>query len=196
MQNTIGLIAGFISLVSFFPYLMSTLKGHTKPQRATFAIWSAIDVVMVLSYFASGARETVWMLSVFTLCQICVFLLSLRYGMGGLDKLDLLCLAGAAIGIAAWILTKNSATALGISMFVEFLGLLPLIKKVYLYPQTENTLSWMLAWLAAFVNLFALTSFQPIILSYPIYLFLSEGAIAVLLLTPKMRLGVLERKKV
>lgn len=187
MQNTIGLVAGFISFISFFPYLVSTLRGKTKPQRATFAIWSAIDLVILISYFASGARETIWMLGVYTLCQICVFLLSIKFGMGGLDKMDIACLAGAAVGIAAWVLTKNPTAALYISMFVEFLGLLPLIKKAYLYPQTENTLSWTLAWMAALVNLFALTSLQPNIVSYPIYLFLSEGTIAVLLLLPKTR---------
>jgi hypothetical protein len=187
MHATLGFIAGFIAFISFIPYVISILKGETKPQRATFAIWSAINLVTLLSYFASGARETIWVLAVYTILQIGVFLLSLKYGMGGLEKVDLVCLAGAILGIVAWTATKDPVMALYISIAVEFLGWLPLIKKVYLHPKTENTLSWSLAGLAALLNLFALTSLQPDIISYPIYLFLSEGAIAILLLFPHLR---------
>ncbi len=186
-QGLIGQIAGFIALVSFVPYFLSILRGETKPQRVTFAIWSFVNIVTLLSYFAAGARETIWILFVYAIFQIVVFILSLKYGMGGFNKLDIACLGGATLGILLWAITKNPLTALYITIFVEFLGWIPTAKKVYLIPTTENTLSWSIASIAALLNLFALTSLRPQISLYPIYLFLGDFIIAFLLLFPKLR---------
>jgi len=183
-----GLIAGVLALFSFFPYVRSILKGDTKPERATFAIWTAVNLVAFFSYLASGARDTIWLVLVYTIFQTFVFLLSFKYGMGGFNKLDLICLFGAATGIVLWIITKNPATALFISIFIEFLGLVPTLKKSYLYPKTENTFAWSIAALAAIFNIFAITSFRPEIAVYPFYILLGDGTVALLLLFPTLRL--------
>jgi len=48
-QSIIGVAAGLLAFVAFIPYIISILKGETKPQRATFAIWSAISLVTLFS---------------------------------------------------------------------------------------------------------------------------------------------------
>ncbi len=182
-----GQLAGGLAFLSFFPYLHSILKGKTKPQRATFAIWSVVNIVTFLSYFASGARETIWVALVYAIFQIVIFLLSFKYGVGGSSRLDIVCLLGAATGVFLWIITKNPLTALYLSIFVEFLGLVPTIKKSYIYPKTENTLSWSIASFGSFLNLFAITSFKPEIALYPIYLFLGDIVVVLLLVLPNFR---------
>ncbi len=185
----IGQIAGLLSLISFIPYLLSIIKGDTKPERATFAIWTVVSFILLLSYLASGATDTIWIPLAYTTFQTVVFILSFKYGMGGLNKLDIACLTGAVIGIILWIITKNPTTTLYISIFLEVLGFIPTFKKSYLYPKTENTLSWSIAAIASTLNLLAVTSFRPEIFLYPIYLFLSDGGMAILLLFPKLRLN-------
>ncbi len=186
-QALIGQIAGLIAFIAFIPYFLSILRGETRPERATFAIWSFVNIVTLLSYFAAGARETIWILFVYTVLQIAVFILSLKYGMGGFNKFDIICLGGATLGMLLWIITKNPLTALYLAVFSEFLGWVPTVKKVYLFPETENTLSWSIGAVATLLNLFALTSLKPEISLYPIYLFLGEFIITFLLLFPKMR---------
>lgn len=183
-----GRVAGLLALISFIPYIRSILKGETKPERATFAIWSVVNFVTLFSYFASGARETIWVPFVYCIFQVVIFLLSFKHGMGGFNKLDIICLSGAAIGVFLWISTKNPLTALYLSIFVEILGFIPTFKKSYLYPQTENTLAWSIAIVAAFLNLFAINSLKPEIIIYPIYLLLGDGSVAFLLLFPKVRI--------
>lgn len=182
-----GQAAGIVAFVAFIPYILSILRKETKPNRATFAIWSMVNVVILLSYLASGARDTIWVAFVYTICQLIVLLLSLKYGVGGFTKLDIICLASAALGICLWILTKQPTTALYISIFVEILGFIPTIKKSYLYPKTESSFAWVIFFLASSLNLFAITSFKFEIIVYPIYNFIFDGTVMFLLVFPQIR---------
>ncbi|MGI8419430.1 MAG: hypothetical protein ACR2LN_02185 [Candidatus Levyibacteriota bacterium] len=186
--SVFGQIAGFLAFLSYIPYIHAIFAGKTKPHRATYAIWSMVNIVILFSYFASGARATIWIPLAFAIGQMFIFLLSIKYGFGGAGKLDILCLVGAFVGILSWIITKNPVAALYLSIVVKFLGLIPTIKKSYYHPKTENTLSWAIITLGSFLNLFALTSFNPVISVYPIYLFVSEIVVIMLLFFPTLRL--------
>jgi len=187
IQSAVGIIAGVIAFVAFIPYVVSILKGETKPQRATFAIWSVIGLIIFFSYLASGARETVWTALAYAIVQIGIFGLSFKYGMGGFSKLDMICIGGAVLGIVGWITTKDPAIALYLSIFSEFLGYVPLFKKSYLHPRTENTLSWVIGLVASCLNVFALTSTQFNVVLYPVYVVLCDGLVVSLLVFSKHR---------
>lgn len=188
IQSIIGIAAGIIAFFAFIPYIISIFKGETKPQRATFAIWSVISLVTLFSYFATGARQTIWIALVYALLQLFIFALSFKYGMGGLGKLDIICLGGAFVGIIVWLATDNPAIALYASITAEFLGYVPLFKKAYLHPETENTLSWILGLIAACLNLFALTTLRLDIALYPMYVVLSDGTVVGLLILSRRRI--------
>lgn len=157
----IGAIAGCIALFQIIPYVVSILRGHTKPERTSYLIWLIVDVVGVLSYIYAGATTTIWTGIVFCLTALLIFILSLKYGVGGFSKFDIGCFLLALVGIGVWIVSKDAILALYFITLVNFIGYLPTIKKVYFLPKTENTLSWTLAALASTLNLFALTSLQP-----------------------------------
>ncbi|HSE60849.1 MAG TPA: hypothetical protein VLA88_00985 [Candidatus Saccharimonadales bacterium] len=142
----------------------------------------------LISYFASGARDTIWLALVYAVLQLVVFILSFKYGVGGLGKLDVACLIGAFMGIAGWIITDNPVVALYLSIFAELMGWLPLFKKVYAQPKTENTLSWVIGTVAAFVNLFALTSWHITMSLYPLYIFATQAILVLLLVFPGVRM--------
>lgn len=110
--------------------------------------------------------------------------MSIKYGVGGINRFDIGCLAVALIGIFLWLFTKNPLTALYINIAVEAVGYLPTIKKSYLQPDSESTISWTMAAIASVVNLFAITSFSFKIALYPIVLLVLNGTLALLLLRP------------
>lgn len=55
-----GLAAGALALVAYIPYVVSILRGNTKPNRATWFIWAVIGAILGASYYASGAEHTAW----------------------------------------------------------------------------------------------------------------------------------------
>ncbi len=182
-QLLIGYVAGAIALLQAVPYLISIIRGHTKPERATYAIWSLVNVLTMASYIAAGARTTIWVGLAFTTTSIVVFLLSFKFGMGGLNKFDAFCLGLAAVGIVIWLTTSDPALALYFYIGVKALGYLPTLKKVYYYPKTENTLSWIMVASASVLNLFAITSWTPQIALFPLYAVAADLSLAVILVT-------------
>ncbi len=181
----IGKVAGIVTAVAFVPYMISTLKGKTKPQRATFAIWAAVGIVSLASYIASGATDTIWVVWAYAILGIVVFILSLKYGVGGFEKLDVICLSGAAIGIILWITTSDPHYALYLSVLCELLGYIPTIKKTYYQPETEDKLAWIIAWFGGFLNLFAINALAFDIIIYPAYVILIDTVVVLLILVPR-----------
>lgn len=165
----IGQIAGAIALISFVPYIISIFRYKTKPHRSSFAIWSLVGIVTIASYIAGGAHTAIWVGLVYAFFGTVVFLLSLKYGVGGFSKLDIACMLGAVFGIVLWISTKDPKTALYTGIAVEVLGQIPTWRKSYLQPDTEDTFSWGMDSFAALLNLFAITSLKPQILVYPVW---------------------------
>lgn len=159
----IGQIAGVLAVVQVIPYIVSILRGHTKPERMTYFIWFAVDAIAISSYIAVGARSTIWVGLVYVCTGLTIFLLSLKYGMGGFSKLDIICLLLAVSGVAIWLTTNNALLALCFSTFASKAGYLPTIKKAYFSPETENTFSWTMCACTSLLNIFALTTFTPVI---------------------------------
>jgi len=189
IQQIAGIVAAIISICSMPIYIKSILRGETKPERAGWAIWLVVSFLVLISYYASGARETILLNVTYVLYPLIVFTLSFKYGVGGFTKFDIYCLIGAAIGVAVWIYTRDSFKALLINTAIDSIGLLPTLKKVYRQPQTENKLSWQLGMLAAFVNLFAITTFDLSIALYPIVAFIGITITTFLVTFPKMRVA-------
>lgn len=180
----IGQIAGILAVLQVVPYLVSIFHGHTKPERMTYFIWFIVDAISIASYIAVGARTTIWVGLVYVMSGLIIFLLSLRYGMGGFSKLDIICLLLAVAGIVVWVTASSALLALCFSTFAAKIGYLPTIKKAYFYPETENTLSWTMTAFTSILNLFALTTLSPIIAIPPLLGAISPLIVAYLLLFP------------
>lgn len=185
----IGQIAGFIAVIQVIPYFISIFKGDTKPERTTFAIWSLVNIVTVSSYIAVGATTTIFVPLIFAMTSVIIFLLSLKYGMGGFNRLDIACLCISLVAIAIWVITSNPLLALYGNLIASTLGFLPTIKKVYYLPKTENTLSWTLSALASVLNLFAITSTKAGIIILPLMSALGGVTVALMLNFPNRRLA-------
>lgn len=183
----IGQAAGILLLLAAIPYYVDIFRGRTKPSRAAYLIWLVIGIVTLVSYVASGASATSWIFLASVINTVIIFCLSFKYGMGGLNKLDLVCISVAVIAILLWVTTKNPVTALYTSLIAGVLGYIPVIKKAYLYPNTENTLSWGIGSTSSILNLFALTSLRPAIAIAPIVIVILDVLIAGLLIFPRTR---------
>lgn len=181
----LGQIAGILAVVQAIPYIIGILRGKTKPARASYAIWSVMQVISMVSYIASGATDTKWVPIVLAFSAIAIFALSFKYGMGGLSKLDITCLGIAAVAIILWITTNDPALAVYASLIASTIAFIPVIKKSYVQPGTENTLSWTLYTASALFNVFALSTLDPVIALPPIVSLLCAGTIALLLLIPR-----------
>ncbi len=185
-KAVLGIIAGIIAFLAYIVYVVSILRGKTKPNRATWWIWAFMGLVVGLSYYASGAQNTIWVPLVEFIGPLFIALLSIKYGEGGLkEKTDLICLFGATFSIILWIIFNNPVVALVASLVVNSFAIIPTIKKSYLRPEGEDFWAWFVTSLADSLNMFAVERFTFAILVYPIYMLVSDLMITCILLLRK-----------
>jgi hypothetical protein len=181
-----GRVAGLFSLAAFVPYILSTLRGRTKPNRATWWIWTVVGFLLAVSYYASGARHTLWVAVSYVLGPLITAILSLKFGVGGWTRLDRGCLLGAGAGTLLWWVSGSPLMALVINLVIDFLGALPTMSKAYADPGGEDPWAWSLFLLGNTLNLFAIEKWRFSIAVYPVYMFLLS-ALILLLLTSRRR---------
>ena len=186
-QILAGQVAGAASLVAFIPYVLAILRGETRPNRATWWIWTATSFVLLASYYFAGADTTIWVPASYFAASFVTALLSIRYGEGGSTPLDRGCLAGAGAGLLAWWWFDSPVVALVMALGVDLAGALPTIRKAWVAPHTEDRLAWGLFIAGNTLNLVAVDRWEFAIAIYPIYFFLVSGAIAALVLRPRSR---------
>ena len=183
----IGITAGSLSLIAYILYNIAILRGTTRPSRATWWILTLVGFLILASYYSEGARTTIWVPLAYFIGPLVIALLSLKYGRGGWTRLDRFCFAGAVVSMVFWFLTSSALIALLINIFIDFLGLLPTIKKSYRWPRTEDKTAWIFEAVASLINLFAIQAWTFEIYVYPLYLVIVNGLIAMLLIRKKHR---------
>ncbi len=181
MTTVFGIVAGILSFSAYLFYIRTILKGETKPNRATWFIWSIIGVILVFSYKASGAEETIWVPVSEAIAPTIIALLSIKYGVGGTDKLDIICLIASFISLLMWYVFDSALIALVTNLFIDFFAALPTIKKSIYNPKEEDKFAWSITETGNLFNLFAINNMSFGVIVYPIYTFILDGIITSLL---------------
>src|SRR3989304_2731778 len=75
--------------------------------KGSWFIWTMLGFIAFFSQLAKGATNSLWLTVGQTTSVLIIFLLSLKYGYGGLGKRDLRALIGAGIGLVLWYLTRE-----------------------------------------------------------------------------------------
>ncbi len=182
-----GIVAGILSFAAYALYIFATLRGTTKPNRATWWILTLVGLMIAASYYVAGARDTMWVALSYVLGPAIIAVLSLKYGEGRWERLDQVCLAGALISAVVWYFSESALIVLLINILMDFLGLLPTIKKSYLRPEGEDRAAWTLESFAGMFNIFAIERWTFAIAFYPLYLLVMNGIVTLLLYRPMIK---------
>lgn len=177
MLQIFGYISAFFAIVEFIPYIRDIFRLKTKPQRVTWFIYSVLGSIAFFSQLAKGASNSLWLPGILTIGVFTVFLLSLKYGVGGFHKKDSLVLIVAALGLIAWYFTKEAAIALYIVILIDASGTYLTLEKAYKNPGSETLTSWLFSSLAGFFAFLAVGSLSIVLISYPLFIFLMDGGV-------------------
>lgn len=179
------IISSILALISPLVYAKAILRGEAKPHRTTRLVILITTSLTTASLLAQGNQVAIYLAGVSTLQAIAIFILSLKHGMGGWAKSDIVCLILALIGITFWQITKNPVIALYFAIGADFTGMLPAIIKTYHFPKTEIWLFFALDVFAAIFSLLALTTWTTKEYSYPIYIMLINLIMVILIISPR-----------
>ena len=185
MNSVFIALSTLLPIISPIVYTKAILRGHAKPHRTTRFVLLLITSLTTASLFAQHNTVAIWLAGVSTLQSILIFGLSIRYGMGGWTKTDILCLIIAIVGIMLWQTTNQPELGLYASITADFTGMIPALIKTYHHPDTEIVSFYLLDVFAAFFNMLAITVWTLQQFSYPIYIMIINLIMVSLILRKK-----------
>jgi hypothetical protein len=187
MLALVGYISGVLSFLCYVPYIRDIFKGTTKPERASWFIWSVLSSIQFFAQISKGATNSLWLIGVQAVGVVVIFALSIRYGKGGLMRRDIVALIAAAFGLLAWYLTQDATWALVITVVIDLIGGSLTVVKAYEDPGSETMSTWFLSSLAGIFATIAVGSLNWVLLLFPVYVIVINFAVVVAMQLGKTR---------
>ena len=177
----LGVLAVLVGIADTIPYVRDTLRGATRPHRATWLIWSTLAILVCFSQRADGATWSLLMAGAQAILTSLIFMLAIRRGEGGVSTGERVMLALAAAGVIGWISADEPIVATACVVAADLLGATLMIPKTYRDPDSETLATFTLASLSGLLAAAAVATPDPSLLLYPLYFALVNAAIAILI---------------
>ncbi len=183
MFTFLGILGAFAFIAADIPYIRDTLRGETKPHRVSWFLFFVLNAINVANQAASGATNSLWVVIAATFITFVVFILSLKKGVGGFEKLDIVCLVGGLAGLVLWAILRTPVASLACNLIVVTIALAPTLKKAYLQPGSETKISWIIAALSDLAAAVSVGSLNYRLLLLPIHGFIIQLCVYIVLVT-------------
>ncbi len=110
--------------------------------------------------------------------------------LAGVSRLDILCLVGAAMGIASLVVFKNPLIALGVSVAVDIVAFIPTLVHAWVSPHEESLACFALSATGGILAVMAVVmgDISLAALLYPVYSMIFNGVAALLILSGRTKL--------
>lgn len=181
----LGVASAIVGLIAYPPYLRDMFRGTTHPERASWFIWTVLSGIALASQIAEGATWSLLMTAANTLGVATIFVLSLKFGSGGLAKRDIISLIIAACGLGLWAVTHQPVVALMIVIAVDAAGAWLTVYKAHKDPASETLSTWIIDCISNALGLLAVGSLKASLLLYPAYLLIANAAVVFAIKTAK-----------
>ena len=175
LKNICLIISSIFGLISPVIAIRSILIGEFKPQRTTRTIFLIINLLFVTTLLAQGDKIGIALAIIQFTSSVFIFLLSIKFGVGGTNKSDIIVFICAIITLVIWKTTENPTLALYMSIITDIIAISPTIYKSFKQPFTEDPKFYASDTISAFLNLAAQRSYNLADIAYPSYIFLING---------------------
>ncbi len=186
MLEVIGILGGLLAILGSMPYILDAYKKKITPHRITWGIFTLVDVIAIANQLAAGATNSVWLVVGFAVANLTIFVLSLRHGAGGTERLDIIVLCGAILGVIAWQISGYPIASIAANLVVITLAMAPTYKKGWIDPKSETSTVFLLGAIASLLSAISVGKLDYILLLTPVFTFIIQGALFIVLVRYKV----------
>ena len=196
MSHTVLLLAWVSFILASASYVcgsVAIISGAARPSLISRFFWLILSITNFLSYLSLGAGSGIFLSLAGTLGSGVIFLLSIRNGYIEFKRSDIIAIVGACIALTCYLLIPIKLIALMAGLLTHFISGLPTYKQTWKNPNSENLAFWVLFALASLISLFGVI-LQNKNLIYPLYFFVFDAGMAVLILFKRKQLQNVETR--
>jgi hypothetical protein len=181
MLGVFGIVAGVLQTLVYVPYIRDIARGSTRPHRGTWAIWTALSLIVLASQRADGGRWSLLVVVAQFAGSATISVLAVTRGVGGTSRLDL-CLAGIAVaGLIGWYAAADPTLATVSVVVADSVAVVMMVPKTYAHPYSETMSSFVLSALSGLFAIAAVGSVNVGLLLYPTYFTVADLAVVALI---------------
>jgi hypothetical protein len=168
LKELLGVIATFLTLIAFIPYIRSIRRDETKPHVFSWLIWGSTTVVVALAQLADHGGAGAWPIGFSGVITLYVaFLAYQKSSKNTITPVDWLFFVTAISSIPLWYFTSNPLWAVVILTTIDLLGFGPTIRKAYAYPDEEKLTFFTIITLRNIVAIAALQHYSLTTILFP-----------------------------
>ncbi len=178
----LGVIAGLVHFSAYALYLRQVLRGASKPNAATWTLWTFLAVLNSASYLAM-CRDPAKAATPIAGALACAVILTVSVWKGRLTRLAVFDRGILAIGLSAaavWWVSRSATWANLLLQGAFVLSNVPTYRGVWRDPSTERPLPWFGFGLAYAINILVVLmrwQDQPADLAYPVLSLLTDAGV-------------------
>jgi hypothetical protein len=183
------ILAVLANLIGSTNYVISTIRGTTKPNRVTWFLWALFPMIAFSAMLDKEVGLTPLIMTFMSgFLPLMIFISSFinKKAFWQISRFDWICGALSLAGLVLWILTQEGNLAIIFSIAADGLAVLPTLVKSYTKPETENWLAYGGAATAAFITLLTIKAWTFAAIAFPMYIFVVCVILSFLI---KFRLG-------
>ncbi|MEI6326905.1 MAG: hypothetical protein WCO78_02165 [Candidatus Roizmanbacteria bacterium] len=169
--------SGIIGALGTLPYVWGIYKGSIKPHRVSWLIWTTLTIINFFSQYSGGARASLIFTGQSAFWCTVILVISLKKGVGGHTRFDILCIIGAVFGLILWKITDSPFLSLLINIAIDAIGCIPTIKKIFLQPRSEGLTMYLTGMFSALFGLLAEPKFSVYTLLFPTWVIAANSVI-------------------
>lgn len=163
----------FIHLSGQIIYIISTIKGETKPNRVTWFLWAVISFIAFAAQLAEGVQWQAMLTFMAGFGPLMIFLASFvnKKAYWNVSRLDIICGAISVLAIVLWIITGTGLHAIVLALIADLLAGVPTIVKAFNFPSTENFKLFRNVTIASGITILTIQAWTFEVYSFAVYLF-------------------------
>ena len=194
-----AILGALIIVASNAAYAVDTVRGNTQPNRVSWTLWMLAPLIG----FAAELTQQVGLQSLLTfaigfgpLLVVCASFLDPK-AYARVTPFDVLCGVLSVVALVAWAVTGTGNVAIFFSILADFFGAVPTLRKSYRAPESEHAVAFLAGVTGSIITLLTITSAEWGFASrgFPVYVIAVSGAIAVLVLRPRVSRSALGQSR-
>ena len=196
LNHSIVVVATMVNFAGSVSYARDTLRGLSKPNRVTWALWAFVPLLMFslqVSHRVGWSATLTLAVGVGPALVVVASLFGVR-GYWRIGPFDVICGGTSLLAVAIWLVAGSGDAAIGITIVADLMAGLPTILKAYHHPDTETPTTYITGLVAALLTLLAIETRTFAAYAFPAYLLISGCVLSGLILFPAARFPSLRRR--
>ncbi len=179
-----GILSSIFVLTGGIPYVSDIHKRRAHPHVLSWIGWAFITALGAFAMLAEGSQWAVAILfaNTFLCLTIAGYSTLKQVGVWSTTVWDFVFFGLGILGLVLWQTLHIPVIALICAIVADFSFGIPTIIKTYKDPSSETPFVWLTATISGLLSLFAIKGFYFSEVAYPLYLFIFDGTVLLLVL--------------